>query len=67
MSQLEALGLGCTIIKNDLEIKIAGDVSNMTAELQTYLGGIEEIWGHLWIQKFVETPNKFHSFLFDLP
>lgn len=52
MSQLEAIGVGCTIVKGDLEINIVDDVSNLTAELQTYLGDIEEIWGILKIHRF---------------
>lgn len=51
VSQLEKLGTGCSIIDGDLEINIAEDVSNLTVELKTYLGDIEEIWGVLKIHR----------------
>lgn len=51
MSQLEGFGIGCTIIDGDLEIRMIDDISNLTAELQTYLGDVEEILGVLKIHR----------------
>jgi hypothetical protein len=43
IGQLEEVGIGCTIINSSLEINIIDDISNLTAELDTYLGNIEVI------------------------
>lgn len=51
IAQLEMIGLGCTIINGSLEIRMMEDVSNLTAELQTYLGNVEEIHGNLKIHR----------------
>jgi Receptor L domain len=48
---LESIGRGCSIIKGNLEIRIYDDVNNLTAELQTYLGDVEEIHGNLKIHR----------------
>lgn len=61
MSQLEKLGIGCTIINGDLEINIVEDVYNLTAELKTYLGDVEEIWGVLKIHRFTITLHFMRS------
>lgn len=51
IAQLEKIGIGCTIINGSLEIRLMEDVSNITAELQTYLGNVEEIHGNLKIHR----------------
>lgn len=51
VAQLEMIGVGCTIINGSLEIRMMEDVSNLTAELQTYLGNVEEIHGNLKIHR----------------
>jgi Receptor L domain len=57
ISQLESFGSGCTIMNGTLEINIVDDVSNLTAELQTYLGDIEEIHGNLLIHRYMTHKN----------
>lgn len=39
------MGIGCTIIDGDLEINMVDDIYNLTEELKTYLGSVEEILG----------------------
>lgn len=51
VAQLEGIGYGCTIINGSLEIRIIEDISNITAELQTYLGKVKEILGNLKIYR----------------
>lgn len=54
ISQLEHEGIGCTIIEGNLEIKITEDIRNLTAELDKYLGDVEEVHGHLKIHRLVQ-------------
>ncbi|XP_070495241.1 putative molluscan insulin-related peptide(s) receptor isoform X2 [Chironomus tepperi] len=61
IAHLEALGSGCTIINGSLEINFNEDAHNLTAELQVYLGDIEEIHGVLKIHR--STPISSLSFL----
>ena len=51
VAHLEMMGSGCTIINGSLEINFMEDVRNLTAELQVYLGDIEEIHGSLKIHR----------------
>ncbi|CAO1300695.1 unnamed protein product [Diamesa serratosioi] len=53
ISHLEALGPGCSIINGSLEINLLTDVMNVTHDLITYLGDIEEIWGNLKIYRSI--------------
>lgn len=53
IAQLETLGTGCTIINGSLEINFNEDAHNLTAELQVYLGDIEEIHGALKIHRYI--------------
>ncbi|KAL7040010.1 hypothetical protein ACKWTF_000215 [Chironomus riparius] len=61
IAHLESLGSGCTIINGSLEINFNEDVHNLTAELQVYLGDIEEIHGALKIHR--STPISSLIFL----
>ncbi|CRL06839.1 CLUMA_CG019541, isoform A [Clunio marinus] len=51
ISQLEELGVGCTIVNGTLEIYIIDDVFNLTEEFNKYLGDIEEIHGVIKIHR----------------
>ncbi|XP_070490631.1 insulin receptor-like [Chironomus tepperi] len=61
VGDLEKLGSGCTIIDGDLEINFKDDHRNLTAELEAYLGHVEEIRGALIIHR--STPITTLSFL----
>lgn len=64
---MEEFGIGCTIIKGDLEIKIFDDIFNLTDELQKYLGNVETILGNIKIHRFVRLALNEKSFSsFDL-
>lgn len=59
---MEEFGIGCTIIKGDLEIKIFDDIFNLTDELQKYLGNVETILGNIKIHRFVHLAFNEKSF-----
>jgi hypothetical protein len=59
VSQLEKFGTGCTIIEGDLDINIVEDVANLTTELKTYLGDVEEIRGVIKIHRFLSRIQVF--------
>lgn len=53
MNLFKALGPGCSIINGSLEINLLTDVMDVTNDLNTFLGDIQEIWGNLKIYRFV--------------